>query len=879
MQEIHNGLTTDQVMASREAHGTNKLGEYKKKGFIKSFFSNLNDPIIKVLIVALFLNIIFMFPKINWLESFGIATSIFIATFVSTISEYSSENAFEKLRQKSGNEQTFVKRAEGVSKIPMEEVVVGDIVLLEAGMGVPADCTLYLGAISVDESSLTGESCEMEKSTQEGKNEVLKGSLVTSGYGEAIVSRVGASTYYGRVACELSRETRPSPLKKRLSHLARSISRLGYLLAIVTAFAYLFNVFVIDSHFVFSDTLAKLSDIKFVFSKLLGALSLAVSITVVAVPEGLPMMITVVLSSNMKKMARDNVLVRKMVGIETSGNINLLFTDKTGTLTEGKLKVKEIYNAQNERMTTHAIKNNPIFKEYLTLCAYFCTNAKENGTEIIANDSVETALLEYSSFYKPRARLVSKNPFDSVKKYSACTVKHEGMDLTIIKGAPEKIIGASSSYLTQDGEILPLGEDNLRSIRARLKELTSKSYRVIAIGIKEGKCDTSPTKITFLCLIALRDRVRREVPEAIRSVQGAGVGVVMITGDNIDTAAAVAKECGIISPRSKRNLVISASELNQMSDKELENILPQLAVVARALPSDKTRLVSVSQHAKYVVGMTGDGINDAPSLKSADVGFAMGSGTDVAKEAGDIVIKDNNFASIVKAILYGRTIFNSIRRFIQFQLIMNFSAVGISLLGPFIGVDTPVTIIQMLWINIIMDTLGALAFACEPPLKKYMNELPKGHDEKILSKQMIKTIAITSFYVLSLCVWFLKSDTLAMILSNGSEKYLLSAFFAMFIFTGVFVCFLSRTDNLNVFSNIGKNKSFILIMLLVSLCQISFIYFGGEALRTVPLKLADLASIILISFTVIIFDLLRKLISKIFRLGKRKSIILEKDHA
>lgn len=880
MQEIHNGLTDEEVTASRQKHGENKLGTYKKRGFIKSFFSNLNDPIIKVLIVALFLNIIFMFPKINWLESFGIGASILLSTLVSTVSEYSSENAFEKLRQKSENDSVSVKRAEGVSKIPQEELVVGDIVFLEAGMGVPADCALYSGAISVDESSLTGESCEIEKSEQEGKNEVLKGSLVTSGYAEAIVTRVGASTYYGKVACELGRETRPSPLKMRLSHLAKSISRLGYLLAIITALAYLFNVFVIDSHFVFSYTLSKLSDYKFVISKLLGALSLAISITVVAVPEGLPMMITVVLSSNMKKMARDNVLVRKMVGIETSGNINLLFTDKTGTLTEGKLKVKEIYNAEDDKMTTYAIKNNQIFKEYLTLCAHFCTNARENGKEIIANDSVESALLEYSSFYKPRARLISKIPFDSVKKYSACTVKHEGKDLTIIKGAPEKIIAASSTFLSQNGEILSLGENNLRAIRMRLKALTSKSYRVIAIGIKDKISDTLPDKITFLCLVALRDKIRREVPEAIRSVQGAGVGVVMITGDNIDTATAVAKECGIISSKTKRDLVISASELARLSDVELEKILPRLAVVARALPSDKTRLVRASQGAKYIVGMTGDGVNDAPSLKSADVGFAMGSGTEVAKEAGDIVIKDNNFASIVKAILYGRTIFNSIRRFIQFQLIMNFSAVGISLLGPFIGVDTPVTITQMLWVNIIMDTLGALAFASEPPLEKYMSRPPKSHDEKILSKSMIKTIAITSSYVLILCVWFLKSDTLAMILSNGSEKYLLSAFFAMFIFTGIFVSFLSRTDSLNVFSNISKNKSFIFIMILVLLIQISFIYFGGEALRTVPLRVSDLVSVVLVSFTVIIFDALRKLLSKIIRMGRgKKSIILKKDRA
>ena len=331
MQEIK-GLSDGEVLLSREKHGENKLEGHKKKGFFRSFLGNLNDPIIKVLIIALFVNILISFPRVNWFESFGIAVSITIATLVSTVCEYSSENAFEKLRQRIGEGLVTVKRAEGVSKIPENEVVVGDIVILESGISVPADITIYSGEITVDESSLTGESEEVRKTSEEGKNEALKGSLITSGYGEGVVFAVGKETYYGKVANDLGRESRPSPLKMRLSHLARSISRLGYLLASVTALAYLFNAFFIDTHFQTSQTLALFSDPHFVISKLLGALTLAISITVVAVPEGLPMMITVVLSSNMKKMARDNVLVRKMVGIETAGNINLLFTDKPAHL-------------------------------------------------------------------------------------------------------------------------------------------------------------------------------------------------------------------------------------------------------------------------------------------------------------------------------------------------------------------------------------------------------------------------------------------------------------------------------------------------------------------------------------------------------------------
>ena len=875
MQEIK-GLNQSEVLLSREKHGENKLEGYKKKGFLRSFLGNLNDPIIKVLIVALFVNILISFPRVNWFESFGIAVSITIATLVSTVCEYSSENAFEKLRQRIGESSVTVKRAEGVSKIPENEVVVGDIVILESGIQVPADITIYSGEITVDESSLTGESEEVRKTSEEGKNEALKGSLITSGYGEGIVFAVGKETYYGKVANDLGRESRPSPLKMRLSHLARSISRLGYLLALVTALAYLFNAFFIDTHFQMSQTLALFSDPHFVISKLLGALTLAISITVVAVPEGLPMMITVVLSSNMKKMARDNVLVRKMVGIETAGNVNLLFTDKTGTLTEGKLKLKCFVLPNGERIGKERVKKSSKFKEYLTLCAYFCTNAQKNGDKIIGNDAQETALLEYLSFYRPRANLISKIPFDSAKKYSSAVVNFEGRELTLIKGAPERLLEAASSYVTENGEILKITDEIKRSLRNEINALTGESYRVLAFGIKEEKSDTPLDKIAILALGVFKDRVRREVPSAVRYVQEAGVGVIMITGDGEGTATAVAKETGIISSYSGRSLVLNASELHRMTNEEITKILPTLAVVCRALPSDKTHLVQVAQKARYVVGMTGDGVNDAPSLKGADVGFAMGSGTDVAKEAGDVVIKDNNFASIVKAILYGRTIFQSIRKFVQFQLIMNLSAVGISLLGPFIGVDTPVTITQMLWINIIMDTLGALAFASEPPLKKYMREKPKSLDEKILNKSGIRTVILTSLYMLFLSVWFLKSDTCGMILSKGDEKYILSAFFGMFIFAGIFVCFISRSHSVNILQGIGKNKSFILIMLLVAVLQVSFIYFGGETFRCVPLALRDLLSVIYISFSVVIFDFVRKILIRFIKTKKSKNSILRR---
>ena len=853
------GLSAIQVTKSRETYGSNKLNEYKKKGFIRSFISNLSDPIIRVLIIALFINIIFMFPNINWFESGGIIVSIVVSTLVSTISEHSSENAFEKLREQNKNTKSIAVRDGKAIEIPSDDIVVGDVLIINAGELIYADGNLLDGEILVDESALTGESVELKKTKQ---SKLLKGSIVCQGQGKMKVTSVGENTYYGRVAKDLSSDTRPSPLKHRLSALAKSISKLGYTFAGLIAFAYLFNVFVIDSNMEWGKILLKLTNIKLLLSELLRALTLAISIVVVAVPEGLPMMITVVLSSNMKKMIKDNVLVRKMVGIETSGNINLLFTDKTGTLTEGKLRVKEIHTTDEKYVGLSSLKKQPKLEKYISLCACFCNDAKYDGKKAIGSDATDRAILEYFIKNKPKATIKERIHFDSTKKYSSTVIECNEEIITLFKGAPEKLIANATTIISSNGEITRITDTDKGKLLSKLKKLAEASYRVVALGIKTETSDTDLDDITFVGLLAIRDKIRKEVPNAIKQVTEAGVGVIMITGDNPDTARAIAKECGIISNNTTRNIVLTGSQLSSMNDDEISKILPQVAVIARALPSDKSRLVKISQEKGYVVGMTGDGINDAPSLKLADVGFAMGSGTDVAKEASDIIISNNNFASIVKSILYGRTIFQSIRKFIVFQLTMNLGAVGISLLGPFIGVENPVTITQMLWVNIIMDTLGALAFAKEPARLEYMKEKPKSRDEKILSRDMLKTVILRGVYILVLCVWFLKSDTLPMLLCRGDDKYLLSAFFAMFIFTGIFTCFISRTERINILSGINKNKAFVLIMILISLMQISFIYFGGDLFRATPLMLSDLITVILISFTVVIFDFITKLLNK-----------------
>ena len=864
MTDIKKGLSNKEVERSRLENGTNEIKAKKRASFWSSFVSNLADPIIRVLIIALFINIIFMFPRVNWFEAGGIALSVLIATLVSTISEYSSSNAFERLRAQSESAKCRVRREGSVAEIPTTEVVLGDIVILGAGERVYADMRLVSGEITVDESALTGETIEIKKcpyTKSEAKRDstALKGALVLSGTAECEIIAVGENTYYGTVAKELTEATRPSPLKHRLTRLAKQISALGYIFALLIALAYLFNAFFIDSKMVWDSVLLKLKDIKFVLSSLLSALTLAVSIIVVAVPEGLPMMITVVLCSNMKKMTNDGVVVRKLVGIETSGSLNLLFTDKTGTLTEGKLRARAVHLADgNSFSSLKDMEKHLKYKKYLTLCAGYCNSASYDGRRALGADATDRAIREFVKNDLPEATVKSTEPFDSTRKYMSAIVTIDGEECELIKGAPEKIIDKCTSYLNINADICPL--KSKEGILKILKELTSASYRAVALAMRLRD------EIILIGIISIRDKIRREVPDAIREVTTAGVGVIMITGDNKDTAEAIAKEFVIISTHTKRTLVLTGDMLSKMSDTEIASSLPNLAVIARALPTDKSRLVRIAQAQGLVVGMTGDGINDASSLKSADVGFAMGSGTDVAKEASDIVITDNSFSSIVKAILYGRTIFESIRKFIVFQLTMNLGAVGISLIGPFIGVESPVTVSQMLWVNIIMDTLGALAFASEPAEREFMRQKPKSRDEQIISRPMLSQIISTGCYILALCVWFLKSDSSAMLLRRADEKYLMSAFFCMFIFVGIFVCFTSRTPRVNLLSHLGQNRSFIFIMLLISVTQMGFVYFGGELFRAVPLKLHDLVTVILISFSVVIFDFLRKLFfSKIRR--------------
>ncbi len=856
------GLTSRQVEESLSLHGDNALQKEKSKGFFKRFWENLSDPIIKILLIALGLQILFTFRDLNYFETFGILSAIFLSTMVSTVSEYRSEKAFEKLDTNGGCGSLSVMRDGEIKAIPIENIVVGDIVYLSAGEIVAADGTVISGRVTVDQSALNGESVEVVKAPGEdygwdlgSGSKVFRGSVITEGSAVIRVGRVGGATYYGMVAKDVQTETRASPLKHRLGKLAKQISRIGYVVAALVAIAYIFNAVFIDNQFDFYLIRRFISDYKNIASTLLHALTLMITVVVVAAPEGLPMMITVVLSANMKKMLSDQILVKKMVGIETAGSMNILFTDKTGTITTGRHECDRIITCEGACKSIRQLKKCGKIFEILNLNAKYNTDVYMSEGQAMGGNSTDRAVYDYfKDEDSPQYEVTHKTPFSSERKESSVSFKN---GKTVIKGAAEKILGKSRYILSPDGQSVVMDREK---ITREYMKAVKNGERVIAVAVSDGE---ENNELTLVALIVLKDKIRPGVIKAVKTVTRAGIQIVMITGDSKETAAAIAEECGILN-RNAGQLVLNGDELRRMDDESLKMLLPKVRVISRALPQDKTRLVRLSQELSLVVGMTGDGINDAPSLKLSDVGFAMGGGNDIAKSAADIVILDNSFEAISKTVLYGRTIFKSIRKFITFQLIMNLAACGVSLLGQFIGVDTPITIIQMLWINIIMDTLGGLAFAGEPALEYYMQEKPKRRDEHILSKEMLHQIFITGGFTLFVCILFLTSPIIRVMYGSfAPTARFYTAFYALFIFLGIYNCFLARCERLWLFSNIGKNMPFILIMILICGIQICMIYFGGELFRCTPLKLHEIGFAISIGASVIPFEMLRRFVYKL----------------
>ena len=853
------GLTKEEVLNNRKLYGSNKITEKKKTTILSLIIESLNDPIIKILLIALGIKILFFINDSDIYETIGIIIAIILATVISSLSEYGSEKAFQKLSNTTNNILVKAYRNNLITNIKIEEIVVNDYIYLESGDKIPADGILYTGNISVDESMLSGETKEQNKTSM---SPLYRGSVITNGSGVLLVKKVGNNTYYGKIAKDIQEKTPTSPLKNRLRVLASFISKIGYICAFLVILSYLFNVIVVKNNFDINRIKTMLTSFNTLVPHLLYSLTLGITIIVVAVPEGLPMMITLVLSSNMKRLLKENVLVRKLVGIESSGSLNILFTDKTGTLTKGELEMVGFVTFDNTiYKSIEEIKKTKL-KEITLLNLQYNTNSTYINNEIIGGNITDRAIIKFTGPIKEnKYKILNKEEFNSKKKYSKVTLNYE-TKTDFYKGAYELIIDKCSYFYKSDGT---------KSIIKNKQELinlgnsyTEKGYRVLA-------CSTSNdlTNGVFLGFILIKDEIRPSTIEGIKKVTESGIQTVMITGDNKLTAISIAKEIGLLTKED--DIVLTSEELNKMNDIEVKKIIPKLKVVARSLPEDKKRLVILSQELGLVTGMTGDGINDAPALKRADVGFAMGSGTEVSKETSDIIILDNNFISIVKTILFGRTIFKSIRKFIIFQLTVNLTAVSLSVIGPFFGIIAPVTVIQMLWINMVMDTLAGVAYSYEPPLDSYMLEPPKKKDEKIMNKYMINEILITGSYMSILCMVFLKNKFIHSLYRVGeNDKYVMSAFFGLFIFMTIFNAFNARSNRLNIFANLRKNKVFLFIVTFILIVQLIMIYFGGSIFRTTGLTLLELDITLLLAFTVIPFDFLRKQVIK--KLGLSNNI-------
>lgn len=858
------GLSSQKVEESRRQFGSNALTQVAPDPLWKKILEGFKDPMIMILVVALAIQVVLFFlGQAEWFEPFGILVAILIANGVASISENKQENKASALKEEEeSKEMAKVIRDGQLLEIHVSEVVVGDIVYLQAGDKIPADGIVVDGELKVDQAALNGETEEADKivcpeNAQYDIKDLLnkyyayRGTVVCGGEGYMEIKVVGDKTLFGELALEVQEDTRETPLQVKLGVLAQQISKFGYIGAICIIAGILLKTFITGSI---------PTNIYGWIRLIMDAITVAVTIIVCAVPEGLPMLTSILLSFQSLKMAKDNVLVRKINGLETAGSLSILFSDKTGTITEGKLSVVELATGNVCKFNALSKMNPGLAADVIKGIGINNSAAASKGA-IIGGNSTDRALMSFlmdsnETDNISREDVRSFNAFDSNKKSSSVTLVRDGKSITYIKGAPERIIDKCKYYIDETGSVKELIEKNY--LTTYIDAQAGRSMRMLAVAKVEGNTDDGD--LTLICVISIRDNVRTEAVDAIREVQNAGIQVVMVTGDRKETAVAIAKEAGLLS--NSDDVALTSAELAEKSDEEMKKILPRLKVVSRALPTDKSRLVRIAQELDYVVGMTGDGVNDSPALKKADVGFAMGSGTEVAKEAGDITILDDNFSSIEKAILYGRTMFKSIRKFLIFQLTVNVAAVLTCFIGPLLGENVILTVIQLLLINLAMDTLAAIAFGSEPALKEYMKEKPVPRTAGIVSKKMLTEVIISALYITFICLSILFLAPIRNLFGDVDVTYLKSAVFATFMMAITFNGFNARTDHINVFENLGRNTNFLLVMGSIFILQFVFVTFGGGVLSVESLEPRSWCICIVLAFLVIPIDIVRKIIMK-----------------
>lgn len=879
------GLTDKEVEESRRQHGSNQIPDSKPTTFWAEFKETFQDPMIRVLLVIAILMIgMWAMGFADIYEPIGTIVAVLIVAIVSAKTGVASDTKYRNLKESTKKEQCKVHRNGVITVIDVDDVVVGDKILLQSGDKIPADGVLISGDLRVDNSALNGEAEECKKyaatdafemeeeitgDTFVDKHSLFRGAVVFDGEGILDVRRVGLKTMMGKMAEEMQDEDPDSPLKVKLAKLAGQISKFGYVGAIVISILYMGNFMLqaggVGAYFNLGWQL--------ILQDLVEAVSLAVVIIVCAVPEGLPLMISLVLMQNTSKMLDHNVLVRKAEGIETAGSLNILFSDKTGTITKGSLEVVDFFNADGNSIPIPDLSKHSKVKGMLDLAVGKNTAAMYDAEHrVIGGNATDQALMKfigeetYLALYGNQDCVVTASQsFNSSNKFSQAHIASLGK--TFYKGAPERLLEKATQYMDASGEIHPL---DLNVINKKIDELAKRAMRVLAFGYAEEALVENKIheNIVIIGLVGIRDDVRPEAKEAINEVKEAGIQVVMITGDRLETAVAIAKDAGLIT--NENDIALTSAKLNEMSDEEIKGIMKNIRVIARALPTDKSRMVRICQEMNLVVGMTGDGVNDSPALKRADVGFAMGSGTEAAKEAGKIVILDDNFKSIKDAILYGRTIYHNILKFCKFQLVINVAAVVVSAIAPFFGIEEPLKVTHLLFVNLVMDGLGAIMLGNEPALEAYMHEKPRRRDESIVSRKMMEQILTMGIWLTVISFVFLKLDVFQQFFPTTEER--LTGYFVLFIISALFNGFNVRNDGFNIFKGLKENTGFVKVFFGIILIQAAIVNAGlvpipvchwiGEMFSCVPFSWQGWIVVVLLAMLMIPVDMIRKAVMK-----------------
>lgn len=879
------GLSDEEVKGSREKYGTNAIPDSEPTTFWEEFKETFGDPMIKILLaIAGLMIVMFFFGYSQIYEPVGTIAAVLIVAFVTAKTGVASDTKYRELKSRNGKDHCKVYRNGVVTVVAVDDIVVGDKVLLQSGDKIPADGVLVYGNLTVDNSSLNGETEECKKTAADetfmlkdeitgdtfvDKHSLFRGTVLFDGEGILDIRKVGLKTMMGKMAEEMQSEEPDSPLKVKLSKLAGQISTFGYIGAVVIALLY-FSYFIIsaggfDAYFSIGITE--------IIKDVVEAVSLAVVIIVCAVPEGLPLMISLVLMQNTSKMLDHNVLVRKAEGIETAGSLNILFSDKTGTITKGMLEVVEFITAEGNSIELSQLSKHEKLKEFIDLAIGKNVQSMFDADhKVIGGNATEQALLKFigeDTYKKLSANeeyaVDCSQGFNSANKFSQAHIS--SLSKTFYKGSPEKFLEIAKKSLDIHGNEVDLNFDD---VNMKINELAAKAMRVLAFGYSNQSLveDKIQEDVVLIGLVAIRDDVRPEAKEAINEVKNAGIQVVMITGDRLETAVAIAEDAGLMTDMNEKAL--TSAELNEMTDEEIKEIIKDIRVIARALPTDKSRMVRICQEMNLVVGMTGDGVNDSPALKRADVGFAMGSGTEAAKEAGKIVILDDNFKSIKDAIWYGRTIYHNILKFCKFQLVINVAAVVVSAIAPFFGIEEPLKVTHLLFVNLVMDGLGAIMLGNEPALEKYMNEKPRRRDENIVSRGMMTQIIIMGLWLTVLSFVFLKHPFFSNLFENREQH--LTAYFVLFIVGALFNGFNVRNDGFHIFKGLHLNPGFLRVFFAIILVQaiivnaavipVEIFKWIGNMFSCVPFGMSGWLVVVVLSVTMIPVDMIRKYFTK-----------------